>query len=184
MTSGSGETSTGRKVRKKSPRKLKGCASKPSTSERWKALWADPVWRAKTTAAITAGLRNRDKTKTRVSRIGVPDGMRAADADEAWAQARALGEKFIKIMEDKGEVEKVVVPGSEEEMAKIALQEAFVMAVSPLSDAKTKNASIRTVLEWTKSKPESKSKLTVNKAEDWLAEIAGDMEKADAPDAD
>jgi hypothetical protein len=170
MTSGSVETNTDRKVRKKSPRKLKGCASKPSSSERWKALWADPVWRAKTTAAITAGNRNRDKTK-RISRIGVPDGMRAADAEEAWAQARALGEKFIKIMEDKGEVEKIVVPGSEEEMAKAALKEAFVMAVSPLSDAKTKNASIRTVLEWTKAKPESKSKLTVNKAEEWLAEL-------------
>jgi hypothetical protein len=45
-----------------------------------------------------------------------------------------------------------------------------VLAVGP-SDQKIKIQAINTVLNFTKSKPESKSKLTLNKAEDFLDEI-------------
>lgn len=181
---GSSETSTS----PKKPRK-KRVVSSPKEKTEWrtralKTRWADPEQRAKLTASISAAAKRRTPENHRYRR-GVPDGMNAEQADAAWAQARELGRKFIKIMEDKDEVLKVVIPGSEAEMAKAALEEAFVMAVGPLSDAKTKNTAIRTVLEWTKAKPESKSKLTVTKAEDWLAELATDMPKGDdAADAD
>jgi hypothetical protein len=114
------------------------------------------------------------------SSAGVPDGMRKPEAMRLWAEAREQAKKFIKIMEDKDLVETVVIPGSEAEMGKRALEEAFVMAIGPMTDAKTKAAAIRTVLEWTKAKPESKSKLTLDKSEEWLASLASDMPDADS----
>ena len=52
----------------------------------------------------------------------------------------------------------------------------FVAAASKLDLAETekqaKLAAIRTVLEYTKSKPESRSKVTVSTSEQFLAEIA------------
>jgi hypothetical protein len=90
-------------------------------------------------------------------------------------------------MEDKGEiptdevvqvvtavgVENVTVPGTEAGMAKAALKQAFVLAVGPV-DRKIQIQAINTVLNFTKSKPESKSKLTLNKAEDFLDSILND----------
>jgi hypothetical protein len=53
------------------------------------------------------------------------------------------------------------------------MREAFILAVGP-TEQKTKVSAINTVLAYTKSKPESKSKLTLSKAEDFLDEISGD----------
>jgi hypothetical protein len=58
-------------------------------------------------------------------------------------------------------------------MAKAALREMFILAVGP-TEQKTKVSAANTVLAYTKSKPESKSKLTLSKAEDFLDEISGD----------
>lgn len=165
-----------RKERKRSPRKLKNNGKRKHTksSEHFKKLWADPVWGAREREKLV--MRNRARAGTKLtSRVGIPDGMHAEEAALAWEKARELARKFIKIMEDNNEVEKTVIPGSEAEMAKRVLEEAFVMAVSPLGDAKTKNTAIRTVLDFTKAKPESRSKLTLTKAEDWLSELAQDM---------
>jgi hypothetical protein len=57
--------------------------------------------------------------------------------------------------------------------AEAALREAVVLALGP-SDQKIKIQAINTVLNFTKSKPESRSKLTLNKAEDFLDELADD----------
>jgi hypothetical protein len=48
-----------------------------------------------------------------------------------------------------------------------------VLAVGPV-DRKIQIQAINTVLNFTKSKPESKSKLTLNKAEDFLNDILND----------
>lgn len=123
----------------------------------------------------------------RFNRNGVPDGMRRAQAEPLWAKARALADKFIGIMKEQGELpsdevvevtedgvtQYVTVPGSDGGKAEAALKEAFVLAVGP-SDQKIKIQAINTVLNFTKSKPEAKSKLTLNRAEDFLAEIARD----------
>jgi hypothetical protein len=71
-----------------------------------------------------------------------------------------------------------LVPDSDEAMAKAALKEAFTLAIVP-GDLKIKMANIRTVLDFTKSKPESKSKVTVETAEDWLKAAKADMENND-----
>lgn len=155
-----------RKARKVSSRPRPG--SNPAT--RLRNL--DPVQQAK----MQEGRRRARAAGRIMTRVGVPDGMRKEEAEQHWARARVLADKFIKVMEQKNVVEEVVVPDSEEAMAKEALREAFVMAVSPL-EAKSKIAAINTVLNFTKAKPESKSKLTINKAEDWLAEVAQDMKQ-------
>jgi hypothetical protein len=165
------------RARKRSPRKTKSIGREPSAalSAHMKRRWADPEYRTKTKAQLLA-------TRNTQARLGVPDGMRKPDADAAWAHAAALADRFIKIMEDKGELPEVVVPGSEAEMATEALREAFKISVGP-HGVKERIAAINTVLNFTKSKPESKSKLTVNKAEEWLAELATDMKKGDDADA-
>ena len=117
-------------------------------------------------------------------RRGVPDGMRKRDAVPLWARANELADRFIKIMKDVGALptdedvvvdgETITVPSTDSGKAEVALREAFVLAVGP-SDQKIKIQAINTVLNFTKSKPESKAKLTLNKAEDFLDAVAADM---------
>lgn len=62
----------------------------------------------------------------------------------------------------------------EDQMAKAALHESFVMALSPLTQAAVKMAALRTVLEYTKAKPATKTDLTLASAEAWLKAVKED----------
>jgi hypothetical protein len=153
-----------------------------------KELWQTPEFREKMRLRDekVAELRKLDPAK--FNRHGVPDGMRRAQAEPLWARARQLADRFIQIMKDKGEltdaaealdvldalgINAVEVPDSDAGKAEAALKEAFVLAIGP-TDAKIKIQAINTVLNFTKSKPESRSKLTLNKAEDFLDAIEND----------
>lgn len=138
-----------------------------------KAKWADPVWRAQVLEKRKAKMALRKGTNK--FRAGVPDGMRKPEADKIWAQAEIQAQKFIQIMEDAGELDKDAVPGSEAEMAKRVLAEAYKIAVGPGGDVKVKVTAQRMILDFTKAKPETKSKLTLDKSEEWLAALALDM---------
>jgi hypothetical protein len=148
-------------------------------SERLKALWQQPEFREKMRLRDEKRLASRAAMDVPYTRAGVPDGMRKADVAPLWARARELADRFIKIMKEKGELPDldyqplpgITVPSTDEGKAEAALNEAFVLAVGP-SDQKIKIQAINTVLNFTKSKPESKSKLTLAKAEDFLTEIA------------
>jgi hypothetical protein len=75
----------------------------------------------------------------------------------------------------------MVVPDNDEEKAIIALREAFLLAVGPTAIPE-KIKAINTVLAYTKTKPESSTKLRVEKAEDFLdliAEVRHDDSEAD-----
>lgn len=141
-------------------------------------LWATPEFRARMqsnidqlVAAKRAGLNKR---------TGTPTGMTKAKAAPLWKRAGELADRFIKIMKDKGELPEVEpildieVPDTDAGKAEAALREAFVLAVGP-STQQIKIQAINTVLNFTKSKPESKAKLTLNKAEDFLDAVANDM---------
>lgn len=162
----------------KSPKKLnrrtsprtKGIRKCPAQSEALKRAWQDPV------------KAERMRIKKRGSRLGVPDGIRKKDVLPLWEKAKSLGRKFIELMEDHDLVEKTPIPGSEAEMAKAALEEAFVRAVGPMTDAKTRAQYLRLVLEFTKAKPESKTKLTLDKSEEWLAALEADMKNGSHSD--
>lgn len=157
------------KARKTSPRPTAKGKRNSVQSQVWKEIWADPERREALLAKRRAAPVQRGK------RTGVPDGMRKADAEAAWARAAEQADRFIKIMEKAGEIPEVVVPGSEAEMAKEVLREAYKDAVSPMTDKKVKATYQRLVLDFTKAKPESRSKLTLDKSEEWLAALEEDM---------
>jgi hypothetical protein len=151
-----------------------------------KAAWQDEDYRIKMKLRDMQLKLDRKIDPQKFKRTGVPNGKTKAQADKLWAKASKLADRFIKIMTDKGELpaveedfflddnmEKRVIPGTDEGMAREAMREAFKLAVGP-SEQKTKISAINTVLAYTKSKPESKSKLTLSKAEDFLDEISGD----------
>jgi hypothetical protein len=181
--------------RKTSPR-TKGSHPKPGASSKLKEMWANPDKYPEFHEKMRLRNEKREQMRrddpTKFTRQGVPDGMRKRDAVVQWERANALADRFIKIMQDKGELPSVevdaevmdeiranvVVPDNDAAMATEALREAFVLAVGP-SNMKIKIQAINTVLNFTKSKPESKSKLTLDKAEDFLTLVASDNKPYD-----
>lgn len=168
-----------RKPRKKSPRN-KGWWKRPDHSAWLKEKWQEPEFREKMRLRDEKAAEMRKLDPVRFSRTGVPNGMRRRTAKRLWAKAGKAADRFITMLENEGDLPKpeVTVPDSEDAMAKAALREAFTLAVVP-GDLKIKTANIRTILEWTKAKPESKSKVTVQTAEDWLKAAKEDMENDD-----
>ncbi|UGA46795.1 hypothetical protein HU230_0012430 [Bradyrhizobium quebecense] len=166
-----------KKKRKTSPRGPSGI-KKPNVAAAVRLRWQDPEYREKMRLVNERNKAERKLNPQKYTRTRVPDGMRKAEAQKKWAKAEQLAERFIKMLEDEGDIPAVTVPGSDEEMATRALREAFTLAVAP-GDQKIQTANIRTVLEWTRAKPESKSKVTVEKAEDWLAAAQADMARGD-----
>lgn len=160
------------------PRKVRASArphrgkKNPAFGEALKRAWQDPEKRARMLAGIKGG----------GNRMGVPDGMTRAQVAPLWAKAKQLSERFIAIMEDAGKVERTPTPGSKEEMGKQALAEAFTYGVGPHTDAKTKSAYLKLVLDFTMAKPESKSKLTLDRSEEWLAALEADMKNGSPSD--
>jgi hypothetical protein len=74
-------------------------------------------------------------------------------------------------MSDKPDV---AIPTTDAAMAEAALREAFAHAIGPC-DQKIKIQYINTVLAYTKAKPETRSKLTLDKAEAFLDAVAEDL---------
>ena len=149
-------------------------ARREAHSARMKELWADPTHVAKCQSNIDRFAEA--KRAGEHTRAGVPTGYTKETVAPLWARAHELADRFIAIMKDEGELPDVdysgvEVPETDAGKAEAALKEAFVLAVGP-SDQKIKIQAINTVLNFTKSKPESKSKLTLNKAEDFLDAIA------------
>jgi hypothetical protein len=180
--------------RKTSPRTLKP-HKKTGAGDALRALWKTPEFREKMRLRDEARDADRKLNPWKYTRAGVPDGMRKRDALPLWEKAQKLADRFVQIMKDvgelpadefvdvvdaDGEVTIVAVPKSDTGKAEAALREAFVLAVGP-STQQIKIQAINTVLNFTKSKPESKSKLTLNKAEDFLDEVAKSM-SADGAD--
>ena len=59
----------------------------------------------------------------------------------------------------------------ENQYAREALQNALAIMKDPTSSRKDSLAATRMVLEWTEAKPASKSEVTINEAEAWLASL-------------
>lgn len=191
----------GRKTRKRSGptrKRLRHPSVIKRYRERSKALWKnnrEKMLNGPRAAAAKGG------------RVGVPDGMRKAEALVAWKRAEERAEELFTQMIDNGIVKDVStddfeevtvevpvgtegetteitvkVPKTDAGMAATALKRVMVEALSPLSNQAGRLAALRTVLEYTKQKPASKQDLTVNKAEDWLAMVAADASKDDKQD--
>jgi hypothetical protein len=158
-----------KKKRKTSPRpqrytatRTRPRATKPGTAAANKALWADPVWRAMMMEKRkAAGVLARGFS----SRYGVPDGMRKVEADKLCAVAHESAKDTMSELKKSGAI------GDLDPRAEEALQSAIEVMRKPGSKSVQLTAA-RLVLDFTKSKPASKSEISVNKAEEWLAQVA------------
>lgn len=169
-----------KKVRKRSPPiKSKTGRKNPNAVAGLKAMFADPVRKAKWRASMEPVIAYRLAHPMEFSRRGVPDGMRKVKSDKLWAKARVKAKQVIKIMENEGHLPVVVIPASDEEKAKIVLEEMMTIVLSPLSHQPTKIAAGRTVLEWTRSKPVQKTAVNITSAEDWLNSVLLDSKVID-----
>jgi hypothetical protein len=161
------------------PRPKRGPRKNPVVAALRRAEWADPEKRAKRLAAAAKTRSERELPPHVYTRQGTPSGMTKAQAWDMWFEAKRLANRFIDIMEEEGVLPEIVIPGSDEEMGKEALREAFKLAVGP-SQATVKTSNIRTVLEWTKQKPATKTDLNLSNAEAWLAAVQADMKQSKA----
>lgn len=169
-----------KKKRKSSPRptRYRGRLKRPGTAEAQRKLWADPEWRAQMTKKRQEQAKRR-KAEGSVGRYGVPDGMRKAQADQLNQAASESAKETMSELKQTGVLDGLD-PRSEQ-----ALETAVKIMRAP-GDKKVKLAAARLVLDFTKSKPASKSDITVNKAEEWLAAVAAqnDGDKGEtSPDA-
>jgi hypothetical protein len=141
-----------------------------------KAMWASDEGKAKMAerSKLVSEMHKADPMK--FNRGMIPNGMTRETVAPLLEKAREQADRFIQKMKDEGHLPDVVVPDSDEGRAEAALKEACVIALSP-GEKQAKMAAIRTVLEWTRAKPASKSSININASEDWLAEIAADDAK-------
>lgn len=171
---------TGGAQRKRSPRLTstgkpikQGEAS--DFSKRLKALWADPEWRAKMVAKNRA--RAIPAMQKAGQRFGVPDGMRKSQAKWFWRQARFEASLTMNKLEKAG-----VISLTDDVQAAEALHYALTVMRGP-QQQRDGLAAAALVLKYTKSPPASKSIVTVNKAEEWLAAISESNAETDESDA-
>ena len=132
--------------------------------------WADPEYRAKQIEGRQRTALDRVRHPDRYSRAGIPNGMRKAEAQALWDEASTLAEGAMKRLEEQGVVERVVVPDTDDAIAKACLHEAFTMALGP-GNVRQRLAAARLVLTYTKPKPP-----TVTEAHDLLT-ANGDTER-------
>lgn len=171
---------TGKQRRKRSPRNKTG-RKNPATSAALKAKWTDPQFRESMRVKMAPVFEYRKAHPEKFSRRGVPDGMRKPEADALWAVARDKAKRVIKVMEGQGHLPAVVIPGSDDEKAKVVIEEMMAIVLSPLTHQPTKIAAGRTVLEWTRSKPVQKTALAISSAEDWLNAVLIENKETDGP---
>jgi hypothetical protein len=101
---------------------------------------------------------------------GVPDGHTAETIKPIREQAKKDAKKVVEIMSEKFNIE--------DEYQKEALKTAVeVMRVD--GQSRERLAAARLVLDFTKSKPASKSDVSIHKAEDFLASLLVEDEQTD-----
>lgn len=153
-----------RRKRKKAPRLTCGrrLRKHPGTSEKLKLKWAEPEYRAMMMEKRkAAGLRKKGKPS---SRIDIPDGMHRHEAQPLINAAIESSKETMSKLKKAGVISDLDANAEE------ALQTALTIMRKP-GEKKVSLAAARLVLEYTRAKPASKTELTVNKAEEWLAAI-------------
>lgn len=101
-------------------------------------------------------------TKKRGRPVGVPDGHSAATIAPIRKKAKIEAKRVVKIMSEKFNIE--------DQYEKEALETAVeVMRMD--GQVRERLAAARLVLDFTKSKPATKSDVSISKAEDFLASL-------------
>jgi hypothetical protein len=164
-----------------------------------KEQWADPEYRARMKERDAKTKQMRKDDPWAIKSWGVPQNKKGkktpaerkaakAKAIKQWRAAHKLADKYLDYMKrtdqapsdmDVTVVDKpgviphteMVVPDSDEEKAVLALRELFLLAIGPTAIPEKIKAA-NAVLAYTKPKPESSTKVRVEKAEDFLDLIA------------
>ena len=106
--------------------------------------------------------------KLNANPIGIPTGWSRSQYAVVLDQAHKEARKIMQMMENEG-----ITP--DDKMSKTAIEAAFGMIKEPLS-ARDRLAAINTVLTYTKTKPATKTDMTVRTAEDFLDDVANSIE--------
>lgn len=142
--------------RKKAPPKPKKRPQNAPKNNYFSTLMSTPEGRA---------LRKKWSTKKRKNPgrpLGVPDGHRKETIAPIRAKAKIDAKQVVQIMSKKFNIE--------DEYQKEALETAVeIMRVD--GQTRERLAAARLVLDFTKSKPASKSDVSISKAEDFLASL-------------
>lgn len=104
---------------------------------------------------------------------GVPDGYRKETIAPIRVQAQKDAKRITEIMSDKFNIE--------DEYQKEALKTA-VEVMRLVGETRERLAAARLVLDFTKSKPASKSDVAIHRAEDFLASLLIEDEISDDPE--
>lgn len=138
-------------------------------SERLKALWEDPVWRANLLAKRQAVEDARKAAGIkRGGRVNVPTGVTNDQAKTFRRQAKFEASLTMKKLEAAG------VLDDADEQAKEALKFGLTVMRDQTSNKKDALSAARMVLDFTKAKPAQKINHTVSTTEEWLAAVIED----------
>lgn len=107
--------------------------------------------------------------------LGSYDGIPKAERIRINEEAAAFAKRIIAKMEENG-----IIKPDDDPRAVEALAAAVEVMRTPTNQG-TKLQAAKLILEYTKSKPATEAKVTVNKAEEWLASIAEDDESDEDP---
>ena len=157
-----------RKQRAKSPSKVgRGAAPQKAPKKNYFSQLMDtPEGRELRRQWSTKPRKNAGRPK------GVPDGYRKAEIEPLRAKAKKEAEEVVQIMSEKFNIE--------DEYAKEALTTAVEVMRVP-GETRERLAAARLVLDYTKSKPESKSQVTIGKAEEFLAGLLAEEDDGQTP---
>jgi hypothetical protein len=168
-------------------------AWRKSMSEAQRRLCQHPKHREQLSAKLAKANANI------VSRLGIPNGMRRAEAEKLWDAAGKKADLAMRGFQRAG-----ILPPTDAQLASITnekflqllneglidddplanrvLRECFIIAMGP-SDKRTKASAVGTLLAFTKPKPAQGQAISTNIGpEDWLraAIAAGSAEGNDA----
>jgi hypothetical protein len=161
------------------PRPTKTGTRSPAQSAALRKLWQDPAYRAKMIAARHRSTEDRRKDPLKYSRLGVPNGMRKAEAMAQWDTAGEIADRIVKALEADGVLPETVIPDSDDAVAKACIRELAVIAFGPGNDQRRKLMALYALLKYTKGRPTRRLDYTLT-AEEWLRKAAEER-RSDLP---
>jgi hypothetical protein len=110
---------------------------------------------------------DRRKDPLKYSRLGVPNGMRKAEAMALRHTAGEIADSIVRALEADGVLPEAVIPDSDDAVAKACIRELAVIAFGPGKDQRTKLMALYALLKYTKGRPTRRLDYALT-AEEWL----------------
>ena len=130
-------------------------------------------------AARQRSAEDRRRNPMKYSRLGVPTGMRKAEAMALWDIAGKTADSIVRALEANGVLPEAVIPDSDDALAKACLRESAVIAFGPGRDQRTRLMALYALLKYTKGRPTRRLDYNLT-AEEWLRK-ATEERRSDLP---